>query len=64
MEIVIGIFSFIDDREVTKTILNHLGLCFIQARPYAKAYATPSREYTADGPSHNVLPDISSIRSY
>jgi hypothetical protein len=43
------IISLIEDREVIKTILKHLGLWLIRSKPPAKAHSPPSREYAADG---------------
>jgi hypothetical protein len=43
------IIRFIDDREVIKTILNHLGLWFIGSRPPATAHAPPACERAAGG---------------
>ena len=50
------IISTIEDQEVIKTILNHLGLWLIRSRPSAKAHAPPSREYTVDS-CYAVSPD-------
>jgi hypothetical protein len=46
------IISFIDDREIIKTILSYLGLWLIRSRPPAKAHAPPAREYTVDDSCH------------
>jgi hypothetical protein len=46
------IISFIEDREIIKTILSYLGLWLIRSRPPAKAHAPPAREYAADDPCH------------
>jgi hypothetical protein len=51
------IISSIEDQEVIKTILNHLGLWLIRSRPSAKAHTPPSREYTVGGSSHTAFPD-------
>ena len=51
------IISFIEDRDVIKTILNHLGLWFIRSKPPAKAHAPPTCEYVADGFCHAAFPD-------
>jgi hypothetical protein len=50
------IISFIEDRDVIKTILNHLGLWLIRSKPPAKAHAPPVREYAADGSCHTAFP--------
>jgi hypothetical protein len=49
------IISFIEDREVIRTILSHLGLWLIRSKPPAKAHAQPVREYTADDSCHTVF---------
>jgi len=36
------IISFIEDREVIKTILKHLGLWLVKSRPTSKAHAPPA----------------------
>jgi hypothetical protein len=51
------IVSFIEDREVVKTILNHLGLWLIRSKPPSKAHPPPAREYAADGFCHTALPE-------
>jgi hypothetical protein len=51
------IVSFIEDRDVIKTILNHLGLWLIRSKPPAKAHAPPAREYAADGFRHPAFHD-------
>jgi hypothetical protein len=43
------IISTIEDQEVIKSILNHLGLWSTGSRPRPKAHAPPVREYVADG---------------
>jgi len=52
-----GVRGFIEDREVIRTILNHLGLWLIRSKPPAKAHAPPAREYAADGSCHIAFPD-------
>jgi hypothetical protein len=54
------IISSIEDQEVIKIILNHLGLWLIQAKPIAKAHAPPVREYVEGGSYHTVFPDNAS----
>jgi hypothetical protein len=51
------IISFIEDQDVVKTILKHLGLWLIRSRPPAKAHAPPAREYAVDGSCHSAFPD-------
>jgi hypothetical protein len=36
------IISFIEDRELIKTILKHLGLWVVKSRPIPKAHALPA----------------------
>ena len=50
------IISSIEDQELIKTILKHLGLWLIRSRPPAKAHAPPAGEYAVDG-SHTAFPD-------
>jgi hypothetical protein len=42
------IISSIEDQEVIKTILSHLGLWLTPSKPPAKAHAPPVREYATD----------------
>jgi hypothetical protein len=51
------IISTIEDQEVIKSILNHLGLRIAGSRPRAKAHAHPVREYAADGSCFTGFPD-------
>jgi hypothetical protein len=51
------IISSIEDQDVIKTILKHLGLWLIRSRPPAKAHAPPAREYTADDACQTAFPD-------
>jgi hypothetical protein len=51
------IISFIEDREIIKTVLSYLGLWLIRSRPPAKAHAPPARECTADGSCHTAFSD-------
>ena len=51
------IVSTIEDQEVIKSILNHLGLRIAGSRPRAKAHAPPVREYVADGSCSTGIPD-------
>jgi len=39
---IMRIISFIEDREVIKAILKHLGLWFVRSRPTPKAHAPPA----------------------
>ena len=49
--------STIEDQEVIKSILNHLGRRIAGSRSRAKAHAPPVREYVADGSCYNGFPD-------
>jgi len=51
------VISTIEDQEVIKSILNHLGLWIAGSRPRAKAHAPPVRAYVADGSCSTGLPD-------
>ncbi len=51
------IISFIEDQEVLKAILTHLGLWILRSRSPAKAHAPPARECAAGSPSHTTVPD-------
>ncbi len=42
------IISFIEDEQIIKAILDHLGLWLIGSRPPAKAHAPPLCQYAAD----------------
>jgi len=42
------IISFIEDEEIIKAILTHLGLRLIRPRPPAKAHAPPLHRYATD----------------
>jgi hypothetical protein len=50
------IISTIEDQEVIKSILNHLGLWIAESRPRAEAHAPPVREYVADGSCSTGFP--------
>ena len=58
------IISTIEDQEVIKSILNHLGLWITGSRPRAKAHAPPVREYVADGSCSTGFHDYTSYTSY
>ena len=49
------IISFIEDREVIKAILKHLGLWLVQSKPAPKAHAPPARNRDCSGPVKIVL---------
>jgi len=45
------IISFIEDREVIKAILKHLGLWLVKSRPIPKAHAPPALNQNGSGPA-------------
>jgi len=49
------IISIIEDQEIIRTILHHLGLWDIRSRPVAKAHAPPAVASAADG-TNDLLP--------
>ncbi len=51
------IISSIEEQEVIKTILKHLGLWIIRSRSPAKAHAPSALEYAVGGFSHAAFPD-------
>jgi hypothetical protein len=51
------IISSIEDADVIKTILKHLGLWLIKAKPIHKAHAPPSAEYVIDDYSQLPMND-------
>ena len=55
------IISFIEDREVIKAILKHLGLWFVESRPTPKAHAPPALNQNGSGPAGYVLDHFSQI---
>jgi hypothetical protein len=55
------IISFIEDREVIKAILKHLGLWFVKSRPAPKAHAPPALNQHGSGPAGYVLDHFSQL---
>ncbi len=51
------IISSIEDQEVIKTILSHLGLSLIRSRPPTKAHAPPARKYAVGDAFQTAFPD-------
>ena len=49
------IISIIQDQEVVKTILKHLGLWLIRSKPPAKAHGSPSCKYAEDDTDHTAV---------
>jgi hypothetical protein len=58
---IMRIISFIEDREVIKAILKHLGLWFVKSRPMPKAHAPPALNQHGSGPVGYVLDHFSQI---
>ena len=52
---IMRIISFIEDREVIKAILKHLGLWLVKSKPAPKAHAPPARKQSGSGPTGYVL---------
>jgi hypothetical protein len=49
------ILAFIEDREVIKAILKHLGLLAVKSKPTPKAHAPPAGKQSGSGPTGYVL---------
>jgi hypothetical protein len=49
------IISFIENPEVIKAILKHLGLWLVKSKPAPKAHAPPARNRDGSGPVEIVL---------
>ncbi len=49
------ILAFIEDREVIKAILKHLGLWRVKSKPAPKAHAPPAWNRDGSGPVEIVL---------
>ncbi len=52
---VMRIISFIEDREVIKAILKHLGIWLVKSKPAPKAHAPPARNRDDSEPVEIVL---------
>jgi len=55
------IISFIEDREVIKTILKHLRLWLVKSRPTPKAHAPPALNQNGSGPAGYILDHFSPL---
>ena len=55
------IISFIEDREVIKTILKHLGLWLVKSRPTPKAHAPPALNQNGSGPAGYIRDPFSQL---
>ena len=50
---IMRILAFIEDQEVIRVILKHLGLWLVKSRPIPKAHAPPARNQNGSGPALN-----------
>ena len=55
------ILAFIEDREVIKAILKHLGLWLVRSKPTPKAHAPPARNRSESGQTGYVLNHFSQL---
>jgi len=55
------IISFIEDREVIKAILKHLGLWLVKSKPAPKAHAPPALKQIGSGQAGYVLDQFSQL---
>jgi hypothetical protein len=55
------IISFIEDREVIKAILKHLGPWFVKARPTPEAHAPPALNQHSSGPAGSIRDPFSQL---
>jgi len=58
---IMRILSFIQDREIIKAILKHLGLWLVKSRPIPKAHAPPARNQDGSGQARYVLDRFSQV---
>jgi len=58
---IMRIISFIEEREVIKAILKHLGLWLVKSKPTPKAHAPPARNQDGSGPAGYVLDHLSQL---
>jgi len=57
----IRILAFIEDREVIRAILKHLGLWLVRAKPTSKAHAPPALNRSKSGQAGYVLDQFSQL---
>ena len=55
------IIRFIEDREVIKAILKHLGLWLVRPKPAPKAHAPPALNRSKSGQAGYVLENFSQL---
>ncbi|MCX5919182.1 MAG: hypothetical protein NTX30_21210 [Deltaproteobacteria bacterium] len=55
------IISFIEDREVIKAILKHLGLWLVKSKPTPKAHAPPARNRSKSEQAGYILENFSQL---
>ena len=55
------ILAFIEDREVIKAILKHLGLWLVKSKPNPKAHAPPVPKQSGSGQAGYVLDHFSQL---
>ena len=58
---IMRIISFIEDREVIKAILKHLGLWLVKSRPTPKAHAPPALNQHGSGPAGYIRDPFSQL---
>jgi len=55
------IISVIEDREVIKAILKHLGLWLVKSKPTPKAHAPPGLNHNGSGPAGYIRDSFSQL---
>lgn len=55
------IISFIEDREVIRAILKHLGLWLVKSKPTPKVHAPPALNQSESGQAGYVLDQFSQL---
>jgi hypothetical protein len=55
------IISFIEDREVIKAILKHLGLWLVKSKPTPKVHAPPALNQNGSDPAGYILDPFSQL---
>jgi hypothetical protein len=58
---IMRILAFIEDQEVIKAILKHLGLWLVRSKPTPKAHAPPALNQHGSGPAGYVLDQFSQL---